>query len=180
MNAYVNKLKRDMNIYIVSNLMISVLFVVLLFRLLWIGGLGDYTFIIVLISFLGSIGITYYCFRYYKKKKMETFLKVNGIRIKATIDKEEFKIGGNNIRHICYLVAYYTENGKTYIFKDSISDFNSRFVFDIKTIKEKGFVPLTVDVVIDPNNYKNYMILKYDYLCEMYQANAELVNFFIL
>lgn len=158
---------------------LCVLWVALLLSLLFIGELGIYTIIIVF-SLIGSIiGIFLWLKNIVGTIKRERYLQANGTCIKAIIDKSALKIGGDNIQHICYLVAYYTEDEKTYIFEDSICMFETQFVLDVKKIKKQGKIPAQIDILVAPDDYSKYIVLKYKYLHELYQMNSDLVDYYI-
>lgn len=98
------------------------------------------------------------------------------MRIKAVVDKMEFNVTSDRIMEVCNLVAYYTKDEETYIFKDDIWYFGPNISMALLNLKKEGRLLSQINILVDPHNYKKYIILKYNYLYNLFETNTSEIN----
>lgn len=120
------------------------------------------------------------CFLYIQKyiayHLRESYLREKGIRIEAIINRNDFKMSSDRLFSYCRFVAYYTDDKRTYIFRDNITFSNSMMDLELEKIKRDGIFPDKITVLVAPDNYNKYIILKYNFINELYELNGDIVD----
>lgn len=162
----IDRLKRDELIHIVYYVVLYVALIAATINLCIIEGLNCYIrFIAVMILLVAVIRFIIFIKRnafYYKNK---VSIQSNGSRVRAVIDKNEFYVGSDRIMQVCEITAYYTELGKTYVFKDDIWYFSQAVSDVLIQLKKEDNLPYYIEVLIDNQDYNKYVVLKHEYLC---------------
>lgn len=173
----ISDIKRDTIFYIIRNIIFYVLMCVILAAILKTGELKIYIKIIILILiFLISLSCLLYMKKYISYYLKDLYLRENGIRIEALFNKEEFNVAYNLLIYHYEFVAYFTENERTYIFHDDMIYGQPMLAINIEKIKEEGVIPDTISILVDPDDYNRYIILKYNFLNEMYELNEDIID----
>lgn len=74
-----------------------------------------------------------------------------------------------------YIVTYYVKDGVTYRFKSVIKDDQTDLCSVIMRLLNEGIVP-KVDVLVDPDDYNNYIMLGYDFIERLVNTNWEMAQ----
>ena len=123
------------------------------------------------------------CFLYMRKYVVyhmrESYLREKGIRIEAKINRKDFRMSTDNQFHYCYFVAYYAEDTKTYVFRDKMILANVVMDLELGKIKREGIFPDKISVLVAPDDYNKYIILKYNFINKLYELNSDIVETYI-
>lgn len=103
------------------------------------------------------------------------YIQKRAIAKEVEINRKNFDIGVYNQFFRYYFIIYLVENNTTYMFECEILDYQKE-TFDIfKEIKKNGVFP-RITVYVDPDNYCNYDVPKYDFIRNLFDANKEIVS----
>lgn len=130
--------------------------------------------IISLVLFVVVVMVLYFGIKELQKKQMK-----KRIQIGANVNVQEIEIRppSNHFIELGYyvFVAYYVKDLCTYRFKCIVRDDQWDLYSVMLRLIEDGTFP-KIKVLVDPNKYKKYKVLGYEYIEDLLNENKEIVD----
>ncbi|MBQ9984379.1 MAG: hypothetical protein IJP29_07295 [Lachnospiraceae bacterium] len=163
----IDKMKRDALVHVGYYVILYAVLLVAIINFCMIESLNCYIRCASIIVLLGVfVKFILFIKKHVTYNLQENQLRSKGVRVKAVVDKSEFFVSGDRLMQVCGITAYYTYSGKTYVYKDEVWYFDHMISDVLMKLKGEDELPNYVDVLVNPENYNNYSILKYDYIIE--------------